>query len=132
MISSPRSDSNGLPSYSALPALSIDQTYVSTTIPALLDTVTELSRIYTNGVTNCGVRTCISNNSNVVWDNASQLFTVKTLGALDVAGVYSVSLTCSLTNYPTVAAQSSAFLLTVINCSGATMTAPTFPALSIS
>ena len=80
-----------------LPILSISQTYVSSTILAFNDTVSGSSNPPT-----CGPRTCTSNNPNVPWDDGTQLFTVKTRGALDVAGTYTVILTCSLTNYPKV------------------------------
>ena len=62
-----------------------------------------------SGTTNppiCGLRTCSSDNLNVIWDNTSQKFTVKTLGASDVAGTPTVTLTCSLTNYSAVSAVS--------------------------
>ena len=111
-------------------SLTIDNTYVSTTIAAFGDTasgtITPLA---------CGLRTCTSNNPNVIWDNATQLFTVKTLGALDVAGIIAVTLTCQLTSYLTVPASSSGFQLTIIvpgSCStGNVMTVSTLPAVNI-
>lgn len=111
-------------------SLTIDNTYVSTTIAAFGDTasgtITPLA---------CGLRTCTSNNLNVIWDNATQLFTVQTLGGFDVAGIFAVTLTCKLTDYPTVSAGILGFNLTIIvpaSCStGNVMTVTTLPAVSI-
>ena len=50
-----------------LPPVSIDQTYIATTIPAFGDAVSGSSNPPT-----CGARTCSSNNHpNVAWNNAS-------------------------------------------------------------
>ena len=110
-----------------LPSLSISQTYFSTTIPAFEDTYSGSSNPAT-----CGLRTCTSDNPNVVWDNNSQLFTVQTLGASDVVGTYTVTLTCTLNDH-SVSAGSQVFTLTIPECTtGNSMTVPTLPSLSIS
>jgi hypothetical protein len=49
-----------------------------------------------------------------VWDNPNQKFTIKSLGTLDVAGTYTVGLTCSLTSYPAVSSATGTFTLTVV------------------
>ncbi len=78
-----------------LPALSISQTYASKTIPAFEDTYSGSSNPPT-----CGLRSCSTSGSpNVIWDDATQLFTVQTLGASDVVGTYTVTLTCKLASY---------------------------------
>jgi hypothetical protein len=85
----------------------------------------------------CGARTCSTTGSNnVVWDNTNKKFTIKSLGASDVAGPYTVQLTCSLTSYPNVSPATGTFLLTVvepITC-GSTenvMIAPSLPDLVV-
>jgi hypothetical protein len=63
-----------------------------------------------SGATNppsCLARTCTSNHANVVWDDVAQRFEVKTLNLADVAGTNTVTLTCSLTNYPAIPSASS-------------------------
>ena len=84
----------------------------------------------------CGARTCSTTGSNnVVWDNTNKKFTIKSLGASDVAGTYTVQLTCSLTSYPTVSSATGSFLLTVatITCgsAGNVMIAPSLPDLEV-
>jgi hypothetical protein len=74
--------------------ITIDQTYATTTIPAFGDAT---SGSYVPLA--CGLRTCTSDNPNVIWDNAHQQFTVQTLGASDVLGTSTVTLNCSLQNY---------------------------------
>jgi hypothetical protein len=89
-----------------LPDVAVDQFYVPKTIPAFGDTI--------SGSTNppiCGPRTCTSNDLNVVWDNATQTFTVISRGKLDVAETPTVSLTCSLKDYPAVPGVSSKFVM---------------------
>ena len=110
-----------------LPALTVDQSYVPTTIPALGDTISAATSPLT-----CGPRTCSSTSPNVVWNNASQLFTVQSLST-DVIGTSTVTLTCSLTNYPAVIAANPTFSLTIpaSSCSVNAMTVPTLAALSI-
>ena len=110
-----------------LPALTVDQLYVPTTIPALGDTISAATSPPT-----CGARTCSSTSPNVIWNNASQLFTVQSLST-DVVGTSTVTLTCSLTNYPAVLAANPTFSLTIpaSSCSVNTMTVPTLAALSI-
>ena len=111
-----------------LPAININQYYASTTIPAFNDTLSG----FTNPPT-CKARSCTSSHPNVVWDNASQLFTVQTLGTLDVRGIFTVTLTCSLTSFTAVAAASQTFQLTISkDCTtNNSMILPTLPALTI-
>ena len=83
-----------------LPPINVPQSYTPTTIAAFGDTTSGSSSPPT-----CLSRACTSNNPNVVWNNASQLFTVQSL-ATDVTGISTVILTCSLTSYPAVPAVS--------------------------
>ena len=86
-----------------LPNIIINQSYVPTTIDAFKDSFSGFTTPPT-----CHFRTCTSDNSNVVWDNTSQLFTVKSLTS-DVAKTESVILKCGLASYTTVPAEQSTF-----------------------
>ncbi len=74
-----------------LPPLTIDSTYVPTTILAFGDTYSG-----TTSPPTCGPRVCFSTSPNIVWDNDSQLFTVQAT-QYDVPGTsYLVTLLCGL------------------------------------
>ena len=111
-----------------LPDVTVDQYYVPKTIPAFGDTI--------SGTTNpptCGLRTCTSNNLNVVWDYFDQLFTVKTRGEFDVVGTHTVRLTCSLINYPSVNESSQTFSLIIKKfcVTGNSMIVPNLPDVAV-
>jgi hypothetical protein len=86
-----------------LPPMSIDQFALPTTIPAFKDIFSG-----TTSPPTCLARTCSSKNPNVVWDNGTQLFTVQSL-TTDLEATSTVTMTCSLTTYPTVSAISASF-----------------------
>ena len=114
-----------------LPPLIIDQSYMPTTIPAFGDTLSG-----SNNPPTCQARTCSSQiNPNVIWDDASQQFTVQSLPS-DVVATTTVTLTCSLTYYSSVPSVSSSFELTTalyqIPCvTGNGMIIPSLPTLTI-
>jgi hypothetical protein len=90
--------------------VTVNQIYPDTDVLAFGDTKSGTSNPLT-----CGDRTCSTTGSNnVVWDNTNKKFTIKSLGASDVAGPYTVQLTCSLTSYPNVSPATGTFLLTVV------------------
>jgi hypothetical protein len=111
-----------------LPAsMSIDQFFTPMTIPAFKDSFSG-----TTDPPTCLARTCSSNSPNVVWDNPTQLFTVQSLNT-DLEATTTVTMTCFMTNYPTVSAISASFeLTTAAYCvTGNSMIIPTLPDLTI-
>ncbi len=110
-----------------LSAMSISQLTPPTTIPAFKDTFSG-----TTDPPTCGPRDCLSNNPNVVWDYATQLFTVQYL-TTEFEGTSTVELVCHLTTYPTVPGISAWFdLTTAAYCvTGNSMIAPILPNLTI-
>ena len=111
----------------ALPDLTIDENFVSTTILPFKDILSG-----TTSPPTCGARTCSSNNSKVFWEPDNQLFNIDSLSESEVAGTSTVTITCSLSDFPSVPQQSSSFSLTIVvppSCfSGNTMVMPTLPA----
>ena len=85
--------------------VTVNQIYPDTDVLAFGDTKSGTSNPLT-----CGDRTCTTTGSNnVVWDNTNKKFTIKSLGASDVEGTYTVQLTCSLTSYPNVSPATGTF-----------------------
>ncbi len=108
--------------------LSIIQTSAAITFPAFGDTTSASSNPPT-----CGPRTCTSNDFNVIWDYATQLFTLLYSSSNTPNTSRIIQLACSLSNYPSVPLATQSFTLSLIgDCIiGNTMTIPTLPAVSI-
>ena len=82
--------------------ITIDQTYPGSLIPAFSDATSGISSPPT-----CGVRTCESDHPNVIWSDVNQAFSVQTLGASDVIGTLTVTLTCKIASQPTISGTTS-------------------------
>lgn len=102
-----------IPTVNANYNLYLNDTAVAATIIKWQDTFSITNGTDGTGSDLCAARNCVSNSSYAVWNATSQNITVKVPTGSTATGVFPVTITCSLSGYPSVPSQTLNFTVTV-------------------